>query len=52
VISEVREKYSLRIRDSLQQMQLLHAVSQWLEHSGDFEFFNYARLFDDVAGAR
>jgi hypothetical protein len=52
VISEVREKYSLRIAIPCSKCNYCMPCPNGLNIPANFEFFNYARLFDDVAGAR
>ena len=52
VISEAREKYSLRTAIPCGKCNYCMPCPNGLNIPANFEFFNYARLFDDVAGAR
>lgn len=52
VISEAREKYSLRTAIPCSKCNYCMPCPNGLNIPANFEFFNYARLFDDVAGAR
>jgi hypothetical protein len=52
VISEARGKYSLRTAIPCSKCNYCMPCPNGLNIPANFEFFNYARLFDDVAGAR
>jgi predicted aldo/keto reductase-like oxidoreductase len=52
VISEARGKYSLRTAIPCSKCSYCMPCPNGLSIPANFEFFNYARLFDDVAGAR
>jgi hypothetical protein len=52
LIAEVKEKYSARIAIPCSKCNYCMPCPNGLNIPANFEFFNYAHLFDDVAGAR
>jgi predicted aldo/keto reductase-like oxidoreductase len=52
LIADVREKYSARIAIPCSKCNYCMPCPNGLQIPANFDFFNYAHLFDDLAGAR
>jgi predicted aldo/keto reductase-like oxidoreductase len=52
LIAEVREKYSARIAIPCSKCNYCMPCPNGVQIPANFDFFNYAHLFDDLAGAR